>query len=37
VIYQGKIIEEKEKEEIFMHPSHPYTQKLIEAFKGLEE
>ena len=37
VIYQGEVIEEREKEDIFRYPQHPYTQKLIETFKGLGE
>ena len=31
VMYQGKIVEMGDTEQIFSHPQHPYTQKLIAA------
>jgi len=31
VMYEGRIVEYKPAEELFSHPSHPYTQKLLRA------
>ena len=31
VLEHGKIVEEGPAEEIFVHPEHPYTIRLIEA------
>jgi oligopeptide/dipeptide ABC transporter ATP-binding protein len=32
VMYAGEIVEDGTKEQVFMHPSHPYTQALIRCF-----
>ena len=32
VMYAGEIVEDGTKEQIFLHPSHPYTQALIRCF-----
>ncbi|OPY65460.1 MAG: Oligopeptide transport ATP-binding protein OppF [Syntrophorhabdaceae bacterium PtaU1.Bin034] len=34
VMYRGKVVEMAEKEEIFCHPLHPYTQMLINTAEG---
>ncbi len=31
VMYQGKIVEQGETEQLFNHPQHPYTQRLLQA------
>jgi peptide/nickel transport system ATP-binding protein len=31
VMQQGRIVESGDKEQIYLHPKHPYTQQLIEA------
>ena len=31
VMQQGKLVETGTTEEVFYHPQHPYTQRLIEA------
>lgn len=36
VMYAGKIVEEGSVEEIFDHPSHPYTIGLLQSIPGLE-
>ncbi|EPY10871.1 ABC transporter ATP-binding protein [Paenibacillus alvei] len=36
VMYAGKIVEEGSVEEIFDHPSHPYTVGLLNSIPGLE-
>ncbi|MBG9793376.1 peptide ABC transporter ATP-binding protein [Paenibacillus dendritiformis] len=36
VMYAGKIVEEGSVEEIFDHPSHPYTIGLLRSIPGLE-
>lgn len=36
VMYAGKIVEEGSVEEIFDHPSHPYTVGLLKSIPGLE-
>lgn len=36
VMYAGKIVEEGSVEEIFDHPSHPYTVGLLQSIPGLE-
>lgn len=35
VVYAGKIIEYGTKEEIFLHPTHPYTQGLFASLPGM--
>lgn len=37
VVYAGEILEYGTKEEIYIHPKHPYTQKLFKAIPNLEE
>jgi oligopeptide/dipeptide ABC transporter ATP-binding protein len=34
VMYKGKVLEIGEKNEVFYHPFHPYTQMLITASRG---
>jgi peptide/nickel transport system ATP-binding protein len=34
VMYQGKIVEQGNAEEIYQHPKNEYTQKLIAAIPG---
>jgi oligopeptide/dipeptide ABC transporter ATP-binding protein len=36
VMYQGKVVETGEKEELFSHPLHPYTRLLMHASNGPE-
>ncbi|MDD5014581.1 MAG: ABC transporter ATP-binding protein [Atribacterota bacterium] len=36
VIYMGRIVEEGEKNEIFLHPLHPYTQGLINCIPKIK-
>ena len=31
VMYQGKIVEQGETEQLFNNPQHPYTQRLLHA------
>jgi len=35
VMYQGKIVEENESENIYQYPQEPYTQRLIQAIPNL--
>jgi oligopeptide/dipeptide ABC transporter ATP-binding protein len=34
VMYQGRVVEQGERDEIFFNPLHPYTQMLLNASKG---
>ncbi|MEZ7957823.1 MAG: hypothetical protein QMC23_01080 [Rubritalea sp.] len=36
VMYRGKIVEYGEAEQLFNHPQHDYTKKLIEAIPTVE-
>ena len=36
VMYAGKIVEDAPVEELFAHPKHPYTQKLLKALPRLD-
>ncbi len=36
VMYLGRIVEEAETEELFMHPQHPYTRLLLDTIPDLE-
>ena len=35
VMYKGKVVENRSTEELFDHPHHPYTQKLLKAIPRL--
>jgi len=35
VMYRGRVVEVADKEELFVHPLHPYTRLLIEASTGV--
>ncbi len=35
VMYRGRVVEVADKEELFLHPLHPYTRLLIEASTGV--
>jgi oligopeptide/dipeptide ABC transporter ATP-binding protein len=37
VMYAGQIVEEAQTEQLFAHPSHPYTEGLMEAVPALDE
>ena len=37
VMYAGKIVEEGTVEEIFDHPSHPYTIGLLKSIPGMDD
>lgn len=37
IVYAGEILEYGSKEEIFLHPSHPYTQGLFDAIPDIEK
>ncbi len=37
VMYAGQIVEEADVKELFLHPSHPYTDGLLKAVPSLEE
>jgi dipeptide transport system ATP-binding protein len=34
VMYQGRVVEQGERDEVFFNPLHPYTQMLLNASKG---
>jgi oligopeptide/dipeptide ABC transporter ATP-binding protein len=34
VMYQGRVVEQGAREEVFFSPLHPYTQMLLNASKG---
>jgi oligopeptide/dipeptide ABC transporter ATP-binding protein len=34
VMYQGRVVEQGERDEVFFNPLHPYTQMLLKASKG---
>lgn len=34
VMYQGRVVEQGPRDEVFFNPLHPYTQMLLEASKG---
>jgi oligopeptide/dipeptide ABC transporter ATP-binding protein len=34
VMYQGKVVEQGERDEVFFNPLHPYTRMLLNASKG---
>jgi dipeptide transport system ATP-binding protein len=34
VMYQGRVVEQGERDEVFFNPLHPYTQMLLSASKG---
>jgi len=34
VMYQGRVVEQGARDEVFFNPLHPYTQMLLEASKG---
>ncbi len=36
VMYSGKIVETGNSQEVYTHPAHPYTRKLVAAFPDLE-
>jgi oligopeptide/dipeptide ABC transporter ATP-binding protein len=36
VMYAGKIVEEAPVEELFYHPKHPYTQRLLQAIPRID-
>ena len=35
-MHRGKIMEYGEAEEVFNHPEHPYTQKLLDAIPRIK-
>ena len=37
VMYQGKIVEVAETEQLFRNPQHPYTQKLLNSALTLRD
>lgn len=36
VMYEGRVVEQKSTQELFVHPEHPYTQDLLDAMPSLE-